>query len=115
MNIKSNVKIWNEGIAFNKMYRMSYNQLKNIDMGEHVYYVNMNDEITGAVYEATVIGKTEHLLILECRLVKRSVEGQLFGISNSKHVESFAFIDALWNSHQRIYANIRFTREECDE
>lgn len=105
----NHVDVWNHNCVLSKMHRLTYDQAKKLQVGEHVYYINTNDLVSGVVYDAKVIGKNSKMLTLECTPVKESVD---VALTNRPHVECFAFIDALYrNTHQALFDNLVFREE----
>ena len=103
---------WNEDVAFRKMSRLSYQQIKELVIGEYIYYVNLEDDVTGVVYEAKVIGKTKYMIVMECTALKETVTGLSFTNQCSSHIESFAFVDALdQESHRVLFGNLIFKED----
>ena len=103
------ILVWNHNIAFNRMSRLTYNQVRELIVGEHVYYVNTNDEIAGIVYDAKVIGKTAYMVTLECTPIGDTIEYDGFKDVDTKHIESFSFIDARSSySYQALFDDLIF-------
>ena len=102
---------WNPDIAFSHMDRLNYEQIKKLNIGESIYYVNLDDAIAGAVYDAKVIAKTPYQLILECKAVKESIEMQMLASSDYTHIEGYAFNEALTLSKQLLFDNLIYKDE----
>lgn len=104
-----NTSTWNPDIAFSRMTKLNYEQVKKLNVGESVYYVNLNDDITGAVYDAKVIAITSYQIVLECKVIPESINMQMLAQNDYKHIESFAFTEAMCSyCKQILYENIIF-------
>lgn len=86
---------WNHDVSFVRMSRLTYKQIKELLVGEHVYYINTNDEVIGVIYDAKIISKGPYVITMECTPVKETVGYWGLIDVDTKHIESFAYIDAL--------------------
>ena len=102
---------WNPDIAFSQMHKLTYEQVINLQVGESIYYVNLDDDISGIVYDAKVVAKTPYQLILECKAIKETIEMQMLSTSDYAHLEGFAFNEARTLSKQILYENLIFKNE----
>ena len=101
------IDAWNPNI---NVYRMSRIGLKDVDslcVGMTLYYINMNDDVIGAVYEAKIIDKNDHMFILECTPVIEAMPcSPIITSCVQSHIESMAFIDLQEISLQYLYSNL---------
>ena len=109
--MRNDLRVWNSDVDFHHMFRLNYRQIKNLNVGDHVYYVNMNDDIIGAVYDAEIISKTDYQLILRCQLVEGTATAQMFNDTVYEHTEGFAFTDICADSLQMLFANFAFKED----
>lgn len=98
------------GINYREMTRIGYPEVKNLKVGDVIYYRYTHDQTPNALYEATVIGKYPHILTLDCELIPDSVEGVTINpLAQIHHVESVAYIEAFHEmSTQRLFKNISY-------
>lgn len=88
------LKTWNPYIKTEKMSRVTPNDIKDLYVGMSLYYINMNDFIIGAVYDAKIIQKNQRMMLIECTPVVEVLPCDTVIQSNIKpHTESIAFID----------------------
>ena len=104
---------WNPDVALSKMFKLTLKQIMNLEIGTHVYYMNMADDISGAFYDAEVISKTPHMVVLKCKLVEESIPTHLM-FSNDKeyiHTECFSYTDCCDGARQALFANLVFKKD----
>lgn len=108
--MKGTLGNWNDDVAFGRMSRLSYRQIKELIVGEYIYYVNLEDDVTGVVYEAKIIGKTDRMIVMECTALKETVESLSFTNQCSPHIESFLLLMQCLEIHTVFFLIILFLR-----
>ena len=105
------VEFWNVDVDFGRMNRLDRYDAKDLKPGDHVFYVNMNDEVGGVVYEATVLEKYTNQILLECfPVIETLPDHGLMLVFIEPHKECISYFDFCSNTMQMLFKNLIYIR-----
>ena len=96
-----------DNVDYRKMHRLERNEVKNLGVGDLVYFQNDYDENGGQIYDAMVIEKHTYHILLHCTPMKEFIPLSS-GSAALPHKESYAYNDAVSDSGLVLFKNVEF-------
>lgn len=104
-----NIKYWNIDVDFTKMHRLDRDEVEALKPGDEVYYVNMNDELTGVIYNVIIKERRNYNFVLDCMPVIETIPDDPIVPNNvTGHVECFSVLECYQDTNQMLFKNIVF-------